>query len=93
METLRILTEDMEETANLLKEALDKEKYILQIGIDKTKARIQRFEQQYSATLAQILDQKQKIDHGDLSEWEGEIEILQRLMKKAKNLEKIEICV
>lgn len=93
METLRILTENMEETTNLLKEALAKEKCILQIGIEKTKARIQHFEQKYSTTLTQILKQEHGIDHTDLSEWEGEVEVLKRLMKKIQNLEKIEICI
>jgi hypothetical protein len=93
MEALRILTENMEETTNLLKEALAREKYILQIGIEKTKIRIQQFERQYSAELTQILDQEQEIDHTDLSEWEGEVEVLRRLMEKIQNLEEIEICI
>lgn len=80
MDSLKILTENIEETTNLLKEALIKEKYILQIGIEKTKTRIQQFEQKYSANLNQILNQKQEIDHTDLSEWEGEVEVLRRLM-------------
>jgi len=92
MEILTILTENMQETAALLKEALAKEKYLLQNGIEKTRARIRQFEQRYSANLAQILSQGGDIDHVDLAEWEGEEEVLRRLMKKIQNLEQIQIC-
>ena len=93
METLTVLTDNIEETASLLKAALAKEKYLLQLGIEKTQARIRQFEKQYSATLTQILEKEENIDHTDLAEWEGEVEVLRRLMKKIRNLEQIETCI
>ena len=93
METLSVLIDNSPETVNLLQSALAKERYFLQIGVEKTRARIQQFEQQYGATLTQILDQEREIDHTDLAEWEGETEILRRLTKKIQNLEKIETCI
>ncbi len=73
--------------------SVSEEKYLLQLGIEKKQARIRQFEQRYSATLTQILDKEQNIDHMDLAEWEGEVEVLRRLMKKIQNLEQIEICI
>jgi hypothetical protein len=34
------------------------------------------------ATLDQIVKQEKEIDHTDLVEWEGEVEVLKRLIKK-----------
>ena len=82
METLTVLIDNPTETVSLLKEALAKERYFLQLGIEKTEARIRQFEQRYKTTLTQILNQELEIDHTDLAEWEGETEVLRRLMKK-----------
>jgi hypothetical protein len=92
MSNLTVIATDLKETENLLREALIKEKVYLQIGIDKTLNRIREFEAKYSATLDQIVKQEKEIDHTDLVEWEGEVEILKRLKKKILNLEQIEIC-
>jgi len=80
------------ETAALLKQALAKERAFLQLGVEKTRARIQHFEHRYGMTLAQLLEHEQTIDHTDLAEWEGETEILRRLMRKVENLDALEIC-
>jgi hypothetical protein len=88
---ITVSTEDMEESVNLIREALIKEKCLLQVGIEKTLMRIQQFEEKYSATLDQILEE-QEIDHTDLAEWEGEFEVLKRLTKKVQNLDQIKIC-
>ena len=92
MSNLTVIATDLKETESLLREALVKEKVYLQIGIKKTQNRIRMFEDKYSTTLDQIIDQKIEIDHTDLAEWEGEVEILRRLMRKIENLEQIEIC-
>jgi len=92
MSNLTIIATDLKETENLIREALIKEKIYLQIGIDKTQSRIRTFEDKYSTTLDRIIDQKIEIDHTDFAEWEGEVEVLKRLMKKIQNLEQIEIC-
>jgi len=92
MSNLTVIATDLKETESLLREALAKEKIYLQIGINKTKNRIREFEDRYSASLDQIIKQQREIDHTELAEWEGEVEILRRLMKKIENLEQIEIC-
>jgi hypothetical protein len=89
---ITVSTENMEESVNLIRDALIKEKCLLQVGIEKTLVRIQQFEEKYSATLNQILNEEQEIDHTDLAEWEGEFEVLKRLTKKVQNLEQIKIC-
>jgi hypothetical protein len=92
MGTITLSTEDIEESTKLIREALIKEKYLLQVGIEKTLMRVQQFEEKYSVTLEQILNEEREIDHTDLAEWEGEIEVLKRLKKKIQNLEQIKIC-
>jgi polyhydroxyalkanoate synthesis regulator phasin len=91
MSNLSVVTDNLKETESLIKEALAKEKIYLQMGINKTKNRIREFEDKYSITLDQIIGQEKEIDHTDLAEWEGEVEVLRRLIKKIQNLEQIEI--
>jgi hypothetical protein len=92
MGNITVTTVDIEESISLIREALIKEKYLLQIGIEKTLLRIEQFEEKYSTTIEQILNEERNIDHTDLAEWEGEIEVLKRLTKKFQNLEQIKIC-
>jgi len=93
MGVLTVLAENPNQVVNLLKSALAKERTFIEIGVNKTRKRIQQFEKKYGATLDQIIEEKSEIDHTDLAEWEGEVEVLRRLNNKIQELEQIEICV
>jgi len=72
---------------NKITSAITAEREILKRVIDRSQDKIQAFESRHGK-----LDRKAlygKVDDMELLEWEGELEILQRLKGKLKSLEEI----
>lgn len=85
--TKLIVETDNDWTKRKIKAAIDTEITLLRKVIQRTENKIRAFEKEYGKT-----DRKSlygKVDDMELLEWEGEIEILEKLKEKLKSIEEI----
>ncbi len=85
--TRLIVETDDKWTREKIKLAIDTEIYLFKKALAKVQEKISSFESKYGK-----LDRENfygKIDDMELIEWEGEIETLQRILKRLRSLEEI----
>ena len=87
-------TEQPQEIIDLLKSAVSSKIARIQLSIDLTQQKLSAFEKRYNVPSEHFFEKMaaEDLDGGDMEyvEWAGEYQILQRLEKQLKQLQKIE---
>lgn len=92
MPTITLEVQDRGKAIALLEAALHRQAAYVDLGVVKTRQHLQAFEQQYGCTLQEADTRGVTIDPLDRVEWEGEMEMLQRLEMEKAMLTTVRIC-
>jgi hypothetical protein len=92
MPTITLEVQDSLKAVPLLESAIHRQIVYVAIGIEKTRKRIEEFEQKYGCHLQEADGIVPTLDPLERVEWEGEVEMLQRLEAERQLLETIRVC-
>jgi len=92
MPTITLEVQDSLKAVPLLEAAIHRQIAYIAIGIEKTRKRIAEFEQKYGCRPEDVDSIVPALDPLERVEWEGDVEMLQRLEAERQLLETVRVC-